>query len=190
MATGLTPQLVAELVRQRMGLKDGSESQRIIMMIPEALKRCARKVAANPNLRDLMFTDRTAATIAIASGKVDLTTLYSTHRALQEFLDVGQIWHSSSAHPLQKVSAVAGSNLATYMGTNANFIYYYLQGKYLVLPGGETGSLEFAVPSYPATVSQLPASNEVETMFLDTVIEMLAGEKTDYTQEEVRGNDM
>lgn len=187
MATALTPQLTAYLVNKRLNRPDNTQSDQIIAMIPEALKRTARKVAANDKLRDLMLTDKDTVTGTITTGKVDLSTLYTTNRILQEFIDMGQIWHSSSVHPLQRITPQAAGALGSYLGTNPNFVYYYIQGKYLILPGGQTGTLNFAVPTYPALVSQLPDSNEVETLFLDTIIEMLAGEKTDYTDQE-KGN--
>lgn len=64
----------------------------IIMQIPEALKATGRKVALDPMLRQLMTTDLADAQIAIASGVADLASLFTTYRAFQEFLDLGEIY--------------------------------------------------------------------------------------------------
>lgn len=186
--SALNPQLVAHLVRQRLGLPDDSQSARIIFLIPEALKRTARKVALDPKLRDLMMSDKSTTSLTITAGKVDLTTGYSTHRFLLEFIHLGQIYHSSVTYPLQKLEPVQGQ-IAGYLGTNSGFSYYYIEGKYLVLPNAETGSLNFAVPTYPATLAQLPTSEEIQTIFLDKIIEMLPevnGNGGDYAEDGVK----
>ena len=93
----LTPRLVAELLRQRLGLPDDAEAARIINLIPQALKATARKIAADPDLRQLLITDRSATTATLASGVVDLTTPYSSFRFLMEYFDLGLVYLLPSA---------------------------------------------------------------------------------------------
>lgn len=93
----LTPRLVAEIIRQRLGLPDDGEAARIISLIPEALKATGRKIAADPDLRQLLITDRSSTTAAISSGVVDLTTPYSSFRFLMEYFDLGLVYLLPSA---------------------------------------------------------------------------------------------
>lgn len=111
----LNNQLVAELVRQRMGSKDDSIAPRVMLMIPHALKATARKVAADPRLRPLMTTPKATTAIAITSGgKVDLTTGYDTWKFLLEFFDQGFCYLRPSITVLPYISAVDVSATGTW----------------------------------------------------------------------------
>ena len=89
----LTPRLCAEVIRQRMGWPDGSQSARVINMIPQALKAFGRKYAADPFTRPLVTTNKATTSIAIGSrGAVNLVTGYDTYQFLLEYLDKGLIY--------------------------------------------------------------------------------------------------
>ncbi len=91
----LTPRLVSELIRQRLGLPDDSQAARIINLIPQSLKAFGRKVAADPFLREQLFTDRAVAILPISSsyGEVDLQTGFDTYGFLMEYLDRGRLYY-------------------------------------------------------------------------------------------------
>lgn len=93
----LNPRLVTEIIRQRLGTDDDNIAARVAIRLPEALKATARKIAADPDLRQLLITDRSATTAAIASGVVDLTTPYSSFRFLMEYFDLGLVYLLPSA---------------------------------------------------------------------------------------------
>jgi len=88
----LNPRLVTEIIRQKLGTTDDNIAARVAIQIPEALKATGRKIAADPDLRQLLVTDRSATTAAIASGVVDLTTPYSSFRFLMEYFDLGLVY--------------------------------------------------------------------------------------------------
>lgn len=92
----LTARLASEIVRQRLGWPE-TKAAAIINQIPEALKATARKVAADPYLRDLMLTDKTVAQIALSNGRVNLAPNYDEYYFLKEYLDLGQIYYLPSA---------------------------------------------------------------------------------------------
>lgn len=167
----LNPQIIAEVMRQRLNLPDGAKAPRYINGIPEALKKTARKIAANPKLRPLIITDRATTTIALAAGKVNLQTGYSTHRFLLEYFDKGKIYHSSFAFPLRQIPMAAKD----YVQQFTDYGYYYIDGDFLYAQNAAktalTGSLSFAVPQWPSTLAQLPDSEEVQTIFFDKLYE-------------------
>jgi hypothetical protein len=71
----------------------------------------------------------------------------------------------------KSVSAVP---MGTYLGDT--FRYYYIQGRTLyVLPKYLAGIVAFSVPSYPATLSGLPADRSIEQVFLETLAEVMTG---------------
>lgn len=89
----LTPQICAEIIRQRLSLPDDSQAARIIAQIPTALKAFARKVAADPNTRQNVITDRTTTTLPITTGgRVDMNDGYGDYKFMLEYLDQGFIY--------------------------------------------------------------------------------------------------
>lgn len=181
----LTPQIVSEVMRQRLGLPDGSSAARFIIGIPEALKKTARKIAANPRLRPLIISDRTTVTIAIVSGTVDLTTGYTTYRFIKEYFEKGKMYHASNQYPLRKIP-MSAKDLVQQL---QDYYYYYLDGDKIHLqtydPAASkpSGSVSFAVPQYPATLAQLPESEEVQTIFLDKLYEWCVNPENDAAED-------
>jgi hypothetical protein len=169
----LTPQIVAEVMRQRLSLPNGAQAPRFINGIPEALKNTARKVAANPRLRPLMISDKATVTLPIVSGAVDLTTGYTTHRFLLEYFQKGHIYHVDITYPLRKISTHAVGLVQQL----SEYYYYYIDGDKLRLQKADpsalkpTGVISFAVPTFPATLAQLPESEEVQSIFYDKLVE-------------------
>lgn len=169
--TVLTPQIVAEVMRQRMKDPDGSDQARYINGIPEALKNTARKVAANPRLRPLLLTDRLTTTSALSSGKVTLSDLYNTHHILLEYLQKGRIYHSNNTYPLREVVPALAAQTQPY----SDYYYFYIDGPYLYAfqanKSALTGTLSFAVPKFPTTLAGLGDSEEIQTIFFDKLYE-------------------
>lgn len=94
----LNAQLVAELIRQRMGWENDAQAARVINLIPEALKQTGRQLAADPFTRQLVTTDRRTAIVSIgAGGKLDLTTGYDDYQFLLEYFDKGQVYFLPSS---------------------------------------------------------------------------------------------
>lgn len=116
----LTPRLVSEILRQRLGLSDDSMAAQIMLQIPEALKATGRKIAASPDLRSLLITDYSSTTAAIVNGVVDLTTPYSSFRFLMEYFDLGLVYllPSAVATPTE-ASPTAASGIWTFLGNPA-----------------------------------------------------------------------
>lgn len=113
----LNPRLVTEIIRQKLGTDDDNIAARVAIQIPEALKATARKVAADPDLRQLLITDRSATTAAIASGVVDLTTPYSSFRFLMEYFDLGLVYLlPSSTVTVYSEAATQASGTWTFIG--------------------------------------------------------------------------
>lgn len=147
----LTEQLVAELVKVRLLRQDGSvdpmyDETRVIFAIPEALKRLSRKVAADPNLRNLMLTDPTVAVLPITNGLVNLLTGQTNYRFLIEFLDFGQMYHQSFPVPLQRMNPTQGRLASSYFASSSNFGYYYMESSNLV-PSVGTLPANLSIPS-------------------------------------------
>lgn len=167
----LDNRIVTEVMRQRLGQPDASMSLRFAIGIPEALKATARKVAADPSLRPLMITPRATTTGALVAGAVNLATLYASHRLLLEYLDKGQIFHSSSVFPLRRIPIQA----KTFVQQFTEYAYYYVDGDSLFaqssVPAALAGTLSFAAPSFPATLAQLPESEEIENIFFNKLYE-------------------
>lgn len=88
----LNTRLVSEIIRQRTGSKDDGLAARAVNGIPECLKRTARIIVADPALRELLITDKTTTSIAIANGAANLVTGYSTWQFLLEWFDQGQCY--------------------------------------------------------------------------------------------------
>ncbi|HXG82652.1 MAG TPA: hypothetical protein VNI84_01370 [Pyrinomonadaceae bacterium] len=165
----LNERLVAELVRHRLGEIDASKSGRTILLIPEALKAVARKVAADHFIRHKLLTNKSTTVLPISDAfSVDLSEGYKLFRFLLEYIDVGQIYHESSDFPLQKLSI---NRARLQPPPQTGFVYYYIEGNTLVVLSEAAGNLSFAVPSYPANVSQLP--EELEKMLIDKIVEMV-----------------
>lgn len=167
----LTTRIVAEVLRQRLAEGDGVNLPRIVNAIPEVLKAVGRKIAADSNLRPLLTTDRTTVTAVITGGFVNLVPLYQTNRILIEYIDRGRIYHASSVYPLRQLSPKARPLKQLFV----NFAYYAIDGDKLDVFSAAgtalTGTLSFAVPYYPATLADLPESEEVEKLFLDKMLE-------------------
>lgn len=114
----LNPRLVADVIRQRLGLTDDSMSAQIMLQIPEALKATGRKIAASPDLRQLLITDPSSTSAAIGSGGiVDLTTPYSSFRFLMEYFDLGLVYllPSTTVTPYQ-INPTSASGTWTFLG--------------------------------------------------------------------------
>lgn len=167
----LTERIVAEVLRQRLGLPDGSQAARFLNAIPEVLKATARKVAADPNLRPLMLTDPTTVSVTLTAGSADLASTYSTHRILLEYIDKGYIYHSSFQAPLKRIPLQS----ANFEQQFDEYGYYWIAGDDIHAQQADktalTGSLTFEVPTYPANVAGLPSSDEIEKLFLDKMFE-------------------
>lgn len=180
----LTPRLVSELCRHRLGLPDASGSARFINLIPEALKATARKIASNANLRHLLVTDPAATLLNLSAGRVNLQTGYAQFNFLLEYLDCGKIYHSGSVHPLQKIS----TNQANLNGVyDSVFYHYFVEGDFLTALGNGvklSGQLSFAVPYFPENLAALPESEEVETMFISKLCELATVPKNDYAEDD------
>lgn len=90
----LTTRLCSELIRQRLNLPDDSQAAKIVNLIPQALKATGRKIAADPNMRQLLMTDKLATSIPIGThGAVNLVTGYDTWQFLLEYFDQGLCYH-------------------------------------------------------------------------------------------------
>lgn len=100
----LTPQLCAEIIRQRLNLSDDSQAARIINMIPQALKSAGRKLAADPFTRSLVTTNKDSTLLRIGNqGIVPLNTsnldtagfadAYDSYQLLMEYWDKGSIYY-------------------------------------------------------------------------------------------------
>lgn len=176
----LTPQLVAQLVGNRLGDTDGSNSAKYIFLIPEALKATARKIAANPYLRSLLMSDRTSTTLGVnGNGYFDLDGLDTFH-VLQEYIDVGEIYADGNNYPLQKLTSAQQSQLPTDF---TDFLYYYIAGNRLYETSGTATDLHFIVPKFPATLADLPSSQETETMFINKLVELATVPSNDYAED-------
>lgn len=171
----LTPDLTAEIIRHRLGLADGSHAARILFLIPEALKLTGRKIAANPNLRHLLLTDPAEAVEELdADGKIDLTELYDEHQILHEYLDCGEILVENETYPLQMVS-LTRANLPQYLGNS--YPFGYVKGNFLYVKDGVEGAeVSFAVPKFPADLSEMPESEEVQAYFIAKMVELVVGQ--------------
>lgn len=175
MAT-LTARMVAEIMRQRLGLADASQSARIINGIPDALKATGRVVAASPSLRPL-FTTPKATTTAVLSvtGTIDLTALYTANHILKEFFDKGQIYTSSTAGSL--AIAPIPKKAQSFTQQFSDFTFYYIEGDTLYVRSSSatapkpTGTIYFAVPYYPTALTELSDSDELQSIFLDKLFE-------------------
>jgi hypothetical protein len=59
----------------------------------------------------------------------------------------------------------------------SEYYYYYIDGDKLRLQKADpsalkpTGVISFAVPTFPATLAQLPESEEVQSIFYDKLVE-------------------
>ncbi len=261
----LTPRIVTEIMRQRLGMPDASKAAAITLQIPQALKETGRRMAADPTTRALLQTDRTVALIALTTGgKVPLATAYTTHKIIKEFIEYGQMYFCPSLsfatsdvdatgntitlrgerfkvgdkvrftttgtlpaglslatdywvasyntttflatfsttlagglggtnlvditnqgsgthtiavqetydYPMSKLAGPQAAPFERYLSTQYRF--YYIQGDTLfVLPATSAGQVAFAVPYYPATLADLPESQESENIFLDVLLEIL-----------------
>lgn len=89
---------IAEIVRHRMGIPDGSMNVRITWAIPIALEQLARKIAANPRKRKMLLTLRDTAFLTITGGSADLAAYNTTapKKLLLEYLHVGNIWFAAT----------------------------------------------------------------------------------------------
>lgn len=174
----LTPQIVAEVMRQRLGLPDASQAARFTAGIPEVLKATARKIVADPYLRSLLVTDPQNVTADPGkTGTVDLTALENQHQVLIEYFDLGAVYSAGGgpAAPFQKVDNRAASLPQRF----TDYGYYWIEGDrlhafYMDPTRGKVPferQLAFAVPYFPKTLADLPESEEVQTLFLDKMYE-------------------
>ncbi len=171
----LTPQLVSEIVRHRLGEPDSSRAARFEFLVPEALKLTGRKIAANTNLRQLLTTDPLATTAVLAADfSISLPALYASDQILLEYLDYGQIYLENEKYPLQMMDRQR-SQLPQYLGNY--YRYYYVEGDKLFVKDGIAGdTVSFAVSYYPATLADLPDSEEVEALFLSKLVELVVSQ--------------
>lgn len=260
----LTPRIVTEIMRQRLGLASAAKAAAVTLQIPQALKETGRRMAADPTTRALLQTDRTVALISLATGgKVPLASAYTTHKIIKEFIEYGQMYfcpslsfatsdvdvsnntltlrgerfkvgdkvrftttttlpaglslatdywiasynattylatistslanalnnvvvditsqgtgthtiavQESADHPMSRLAGPQAAPFSRYLASE--YRYYYIQGDTLfVLPATSTGQVAFAVPYYPATLADLPESNEAENIFLDVLLNIL-----------------
>lgn len=127
----LTPQLVQEIVRQRLGSSSDEVAARVLMQIPHALKSFGSVIAADPHLRPLLQTDRRSTRLPIAQGDrtdanvvsgfsngiVTLSSGYDTWQFLLEWLDVGQIYFQ----PATTISTINPGTDRITLSTPLNF---------------------------------------------------------------------
>lgn len=108
------------------------------------------------------------ADLATTSSRIDLTSQGTgTHT-----LTVTE----SADFPLQKLAGPQVAPFDRYLETL--YRYYYIQGDVMQLfPRNITGQVAFAVPSFPATLSQLPSSTEAENIFLDTLFNLVTAKQ-------------
>lgn len=167
----LTERIVAEDLRQRLGMPDASKAMRFMIGIPEVLKATGRKVAQNPFLRPALLTAKSTTTAALTAGAANLGQLYQTYQILLEYIDRGQIYHSSSTQPLRRIPIEAAALPFQF----DQYAYYYIQKDGLFCRDYQgtalTGSINLSVPYYPATLANLPATEEIERLFLDKMYE-------------------
>lgn len=175
----LNERLVSELVRQRLGMSDASQSARFINLIPDALKVTARKIAADRFLRHLLISNKSTTFLAISAvgdnGKVALATAYANFHLLLEYLDYGELFltdvegEDDNVYPLQKLASAGHASLPQQLN---DFDYYWIEGDFLYVKDADNGNIRFACPYFPTTLAELPESQEVETMFISKLIEL------------------
>jgi hypothetical protein len=119
-----------------------------------------------------MLTDKSTATSTLSAsglnGQSTLTALYTTHHVLHEYLDYGQIYINDNSYPLQKLSL----QRATFPTQLNDFVYYWIEQDTIYIKNRPSGTLSFAVPKFPANLSQLPISEEIEAILIDKVVEV------------------
>lgn len=181
MAT-LTPRMVAETMRQRLGLPDASQSARIINGIPDALKATGRVVAADMFLRPLLTTEQTTTTAVLTGGgTVDLTALYTTYHIFKEYFDKGAMYLDDGTGTDYLQIAPITAKARTFPQQFTDYNYYYIEGDTLYVQsasgGKAAGTLHFAVPYYPIAVSELSNSDELQAIFFDKLLEWCVDER-------------
>lgn len=162
----LVPQSVAEIVRSRLGIKDGSADARIINQIPTSLKLFGKRVAADPFIRNWLITDKSTTTLPITTGgKVNLSTGYSTYFFLEKYIDKGQMYLlpgvTITAAVLTDTVTIADS---TYWGdfTELTRVQFSVSGG--SLPTGISAATNYYLINYEDGVGQLSSTSDGGTL--------------------------
>lgn len=168
----LTPRIVTEAIRQRLGDVDSRRAAKYIIQIPECLKNTARLIAADPYLRQLLVTDPLVTDFPIMSGYVSLEDGYDDFQFLMEYFNLGNIYYVTVPAPEVTVSASTnffsiptdyetladgdrvyftvsdGGELPTPLEAG---IIYYLKNFSIVFPPGE-GSTQLSLTAGGAVI--------------------------------------
>ncbi len=164
----LNAELVAELVNKRLPANYPIfDATRVILLIPEALKRLARKIAADQFLRDLLITDPTVAILPVVNGKVNLTTGETDFKFIRECLDLGQIYYWTSTQPMATVSTMMGRQLANHYLANEVKTFYIEANNLIPSPTATTNlsipaaSVNFGTDLFTSTAHGLVTGDAV-----------------------------
>jgi hypothetical protein len=170
--SALTPQIVGEVMRKRMGTS--IDSARFIAGIPEALKATGRKVAADPYLRPILTTNPAVVQPTINTGSVPLNDAALTGAGvLTEYLDYGRIYHVNYPNlALRRISPTCKMIKQPW----EDYGYYYVEDASIYPIDKDNNSLSgqllMAVPYYPLLLAYLP--DELQPVFFDKLEEWLA----------------
>ena len=132
--------------------------------LPAGLTLATDYWIASYNAATNLITVATSLANALNNVVVDITNQGSgTHTiAVQETVD----------YPMSKIAGPQAAPFDRYLASEYRF--YYIQGDTLfVMPATSLGQVAFAVPYYPATLADLPESNEAENIFLDVLLGIL-----------------
>lgn len=177
---------VGEIVRTRLGL---SSSISVLWAIPEALKQMSRKVAANPNRRSLLMTDRTAAIPIGLDGTIDVADIPNV---IREYLHHGTFWYKNTddeiyQYPFQILKNSAFINAPLLTGES--YYHYTLEGDKLRtinftrnLPDVLEGSILAEVPRF-ATIADCDEKPELQPLLIEKVIEIVTGPAADSAED-------
>lgn len=78
----------------------------------------------------------------------------------------------SSGLPMQQIAYLGGAGLPQYLASN--FTYFCVQRDMLSVVPATTGSVAFNVPTYAQTLADLPNSEEIEAIFIQTLTDIVA----------------
>lgn len=188
---------IAEIVRHRMGIPDGSMNVRITWAIPIALEQLARKVAANPRKRAMLLTEKSSTTLPVTTGLVDIETYNATaaKKILIEYLHVGNAWYvgvdvpdaNVVQFPLHRIEA--GQHIQNFANhpLAGEYIFYWMDGMKMRLLDLEIsnpleGDVQFATP-YQPTLVHLAAIPELHGEFIEKMVELCAGPGNDTAED-------
>lgn len=175
-----------EVVRQRLGL---SSSIPVIAAIPEALKQMSRKIAANPNRRSLLMTDRDTEITIEPDGTIDIADIPN---AIREYLHHGTFWYKNVddeiyQYPFQILKNSAYANAPLLNGDS--YYHYTIEGAKLRtinftrnLPDVLEGFVLAEVPRF-ATIADCDLKPELQPLLIEKVIELITGTINDSAED-------